>query len=55
MSFIGIVKYYGKTFHQNFLILRHYIKNTVRIVSGAHKLGVEPIWIHGAHSRQSHL
>lgn len=55
MSFIGTVKYYGKTFHQNVLILRHHIKNTLRVVRGTHKLGVELIWIHGAHSRQSHL
>lgn len=55
MSFIGIIKYYGKTFHQNVLILRHYIKNTLSVVGGTNTLGVELIWIHGAHSRQSHL
>lgn len=55
MSFIDIVKYYGKTFHQNVLILRHHIKDTLRVVGGTNKLGVELIWIPGAHSRQSHL
>lgn len=55
MSFIGIVKVDGKTFHLNVLILRHHIKNTLRIVGGTNKLAVELIWIPGAHSRQSHL
>lgn len=55
MSFIGIVKYYGEAFHQNVLILRHYIKNTLRVVGGTNKFGFELIRIHCAHSRHSHL
>lgn len=51
MSFIAIVKYYGQSFHQNFLILRHYVKNMERVVSGTKQLGVEPVWFHGAHSK----
>lgn len=55
MSFIGIVKYYGKAFHQTVLILKQYIKNTLRVVGSTNKFGVELIRIHGAHPRHSHL